>query len=548
MEKKTCGTKNLKPQSMRTKDEQRRIATMGGIASGAARRRRRDMAALASSMLDARLQGASEAKIKAMFPALDDEDVSYAAAIVSGQVNAAIKGNPRSFELLKALDDEAKARESKEGKHREHDFVRITSPKFWDVHYHVLREDEHEFWLPGGRASGKSTHVALEIVSGMMEHPDRSAYVFMKVGADMEGSAYEQIRDAVATLDCAEDWEFRKAPLRAIRKETGQIIRFKGCDDPRKTKSMKAPAGQYYAYVWFEEVDMFDGLAELRTVMQSVTRGGGADAQFFRFYTFNPPRMAESWVNRVCQRREDAGKRVWRSTIYDLPPEWVAGRMLDDAEDLRQTDEMAWRHEYKGESVGIGGLVFDRVEFREITDEEISSFDRQLAGQDFGWYPDPWALTISEWQAGARTLLTFREDGGNKLTPDRQAERIHKALTWREGDAKRGIYHHLPVESDSADPTVIAQQRDSGISARPADKGGRRMASYRWLASIKWIIDPKRCPNLAREVRTKQYRMLRDGRFVEEIPDGNDHWIDATRYAVMPIVKRRSAYRGKDLD
>lgn len=33
--------KNLKPQSMRTKDEQRRIASAGGIASGKARRERK---------------------------------------------------------------------------------------------------------------------------------------------------------------------------------------------------------------------------------------------------------------------------------------------------------------------------------------------------------------------------------------------------------------------------------------------------------------------------------------------------------------------------
>lgn len=34
----TDGTKNLKPQNTRTKDEQRRIATLGGKASGKARR------------------------------------------------------------------------------------------------------------------------------------------------------------------------------------------------------------------------------------------------------------------------------------------------------------------------------------------------------------------------------------------------------------------------------------------------------------------------------------------------------------------------------
>lgn len=37
------GTKNLKPQNTRTKDEQREIARKGGKASGESRRRKRDM-------------------------------------------------------------------------------------------------------------------------------------------------------------------------------------------------------------------------------------------------------------------------------------------------------------------------------------------------------------------------------------------------------------------------------------------------------------------------------------------------------------------------
>lgn len=39
------GTENLTPQSERTKEEQKRIATMGGKASGESRRKKRDMKA-----------------------------------------------------------------------------------------------------------------------------------------------------------------------------------------------------------------------------------------------------------------------------------------------------------------------------------------------------------------------------------------------------------------------------------------------------------------------------------------------------------------------
>ena len=44
--------KNLIPQSKRTKEEQRAVAKKGGIASGIARREKRDMAYFARLMLD----------------------------------------------------------------------------------------------------------------------------------------------------------------------------------------------------------------------------------------------------------------------------------------------------------------------------------------------------------------------------------------------------------------------------------------------------------------------------------------------------------------
>ena len=100
------------------------------------------------------------------------------------------------------------------------------------------------------------------------------------------------------------------------------------------------------------------------------------------------------------------------------------------------------------------------------------------------------------------------------------------------------------MRSDDAAPEAIAAQRDAGINAREAGKGNMRDASYRFVQSSTWVIDPVRCPKLAAEVRAMQYAVNKDGEVLNEIPDGNDHWIDAVRYSLMPVVRRaRSAYR-----
>ena len=421
------------------------------------------------------------------------------------------------------------------------DFGLLIAPPFLALHRAVHGSEGVDAWLPGGRSSGKSSAVSLEIVDGVMHHKDRSALVLMKNGVDIKDSAWEQIVWAIGSLGCSDDFDLVPSRRRIVRRSTGQAIVFRGCDKPDKTKSIKAPEGTYFAFLWFEEVDLFHGAAEVRTVTQSATRGPDG-SPFFRFHTFNPPRSRDSWANRETRRREDAGMLVIRSTYLDMPHEWIPEQVREDASQLEADDPVAYKHEWLGEETGIGGEVFDRVVFREVTDDEIAAFERPMCGQDFGWWPDPWAATLSEWQPGARTLVSWREDGGNKLTPPKSAERLKALLTWDEDGEQ--VEHRVTVSSDDAAPEQIAAQRAEGIDARAAGKGNMRLASYRWLASINWVIDPVRCPRLAEEVRNKLHVRTRDGEWLEDIEDGDDHYIDATRYAVMPVVHRwRTAYR-----
>lgn len=66
------------------------------------------------------------------------------------------------------------------------------------------------------------------------------------------------------------------------REKTGQVILFRGLDDPMKIKSIKAPRG-YFGVTWFEEADQFSGMKEIRSVLQSARRGGDL---YWNFMTF----------------------------------------------------------------------------------------------------------------------------------------------------------------------------------------------------------------------------------------------------------------------
>lgn len=426
------------------------------------------------------------------------------------------------------------------------DFALLIGRDFFRPHMLIAREAQTEFWCKGGRGSLKSSWASIELVSHIETHPDEHAAAVMKRKNSLRDAVYAQVVWAIHQLGLDDEYETPSSTLKIRRKSTGQLIFFAGCDDPHKTKGLKPPFG-HIGFAWFEEVDQFRGMAEIRTVLQSVARGGDRTV---RVYTYNPPRTRDNWANREAERRRDAGEEVFESCYLDAPREWLGEQFVADAEALRESDEQAYRHEYLGEPVGYGGQVFDRAEFREITDEEIAAFERPRAGQDFGWFPDPWAFTLSEWQPGQHRLLTYAERGGNRLLPTEAAARIRDALTWSDGRGPDGsprepTYHRLRVLSDDAAPDQIQAQREEGVDARAAGKGGLREMSYRFLQSVTWVIDPRRCPNLAREVREAEFELDEaTGEYSGEYPDGDDHWIDATRYAVMDVVTRRGAYRG----
>lgn len=420
------------------------------------------------------------------------------------------------------------------------DFALLIGRDFFRPHMLIAREAQTEFWCKGGRGSLKSSWASIELVKHIEDHPGEHAAAVMKRKNSLRDAVYAQVVWAIHELGLDDEYEMPVSTLKIRKKSTGQIIFFAGCDDPHKSKGLKPPFG-YIGFLWFEETDQFKGMSEIRTVRQSAARGG---ERTFVVYTYNPPRTRDNWANREADRRRDSGEEVFDSCYLDAPPEWLGAQFIADAEDLKETDEQAYRHEYLGEPVGYGGQIFDRVEFREVTDEEIASFERLHAGQDFGWFPDPWAFTLSEWQPGQHAIITFAELGGNKVLPTEAARRIRDALTWSDGKGRDPVYHRLRVLSDDAAPDQIQAQRDEGVDARSAGKGGLRTMSYRFMQSVTWVIDPARCPNLAREVREAEFEMDENtGEYSGDYPDGNDHWIDATRYAFMDIVTRRGAYK-----
>ena len=411
------GIANLVPNSERTPEERRENARKAGKASGMARRSKRDMDAIATALLSSKATGETREALREVAPGLDDEDATLAATVVAGQISSAQGGNANAARFLAELDERGRLAEQVEDAPFERDFGLLLAPPYLALHRDVERDEGIERWLRGGRFSGKSSVISLEVAYGLMRHPGRSAFVMPKIGQDIEGGVFEQMLWAFRRLGCEDEWVATKRPCKLTRPSTGQVVTFKGGDRSDKTKAIKAPSGTYYAYQWISEVDQFGGMPDVRTVLQSVTRDAPEGAVYFRFFDYNPPRSRDAWVNEhVAGVAASAPGSVISTTYLDMPREWVPEQVYRDAEALRELDEDAWRHEWGGESTGYGAEVFQRAEVREVTADERRRLQYRLYGVDWGFSVDPWVWLEVAYDARARTLYVLGEMSGVGLS------------------------------------------------------------------------------------------------------------------------------------
>ena len=394
---------------------------------------------------------------------------------------------------------------------------------FYDVAHDVFHHGHTHYDFSGGRGSLKSSTVSVLVPLLLINNPGTHALVLRKVANTIRDSVYAQYIWAIGELGMAAYWEAKVSPMELIYKPTGQKIMFRGADDPMKIKSIKVPFG-YIAATHFEEKDQFAGRAEIRTILQSTMRGG---SKYWNFESYNPPISRDNWANKdSLEERTD--RLCHKSTYLQAPPEWLGEQFLAEAEHLKATDERAYQHEYLGIPVGTGGNVFDNLELREITDEEIAQFDRIYQGVDWGWFPDPFAFIRLHYDRARETIYLMDEIYQNKLTNEASGNII----------IQRG-YKDAYITCDSAEPKSVTDYRAMGLQAKAAVKGpGSVDYGMKWLQRRKIVIDRKRTPNAYNEFVNYEYDRNKDGDIISGYPDENNHLIDATRYAVERISRR----------
>lgn len=401
--------------------------------------------------------------------------------------------------------------------------ARLLAPSFLPVHLDILEHGHMEYVEKGGRGSAKSSFISLEIIALLKNNPFMHALCCRKVGNTLRDSVFAQVQWAIDALGLGDEFESTKSPLEITYTPTGQKIYFRGADDPIKLKSIKPTFG-YIGVLWLEELDQFSGDEECRSIQQSAIRGGD---EAYIFKSFNPPITRDNWANRYCEQEKE-NRLVTHSDYKSVPEKWLGKPFLEEAEHLRITDKRAYDHEYMGEATGTGGNVFEKLELREITDQEIASFDRIFQGIDFGWFPDPFAFIRMHYDRKNETIYLLDEIYKNKLHNETAAAEIRE----------KG-YTDAYITCDSAEPKSVADLRACGIPAKEAVKGpGSVDYGMKWLQKRTIVIDRRRTPKAYEEFVHYEYERDRNGAFISGYPGENDHIISAVRYGMERVFRR----------
>lgn len=501
-------------------------ASRGGKASGEARRNKKRMAELAKQLAIAPAPEKAKDKLKAI--GFEDENLTGSAMVVAGVFSKATKGEAQAVEKweewTEGISDNPDAdKQTALGIAMRNLFNNI-GKTFRSAVGEILSHSFTHYEFRGGRGSLKSSFVSLIVVILIMSFDGIHALVLRKVANTLRDSVYAQYLWAIGVLGVSDYWEASKTPMELVFKPTGQKIMFRGADDPMKIKSIKVPFG-YIAITHFEEKDQFSGRKEIRDILQSTIRGG---SQFWNFESYNPPISRDNWANK--DSLEERPDRICHVSDYTMVQEreWLGEQFYAEAEHLKETDEKAYRHEYLGEATGSGGNVFEKLELREITDEEISHFDRIYQGVDWGWFPDPFAFIRLHYDRARETIYFIDEIYENKLPNEQSAKMI----------AERG-YKDEYITCDSAEPKSIADFRACGLPAKEAVKGpGSVDYGMKWLQSRTIVIDRRRTPHAYEEYVNYEYERNKDDEIISGYPDANNHLIDATRYALERVYRR----------
>lgn len=386
----------------------------------------------------------------------------------------------------------------------------------------------------GGRGSAKTrTFAKMTAVR---------AYMFAEAGASgvilcgrefmnsLDDSSMEEIKQAIRETPWLDAYfEIGERFIRTRNRKVSYV--FAGLR--HNLDSIKSKARILIAWV-----DEAEGVSEVAwQKLLPTVREEGSEV----WITWNPERE-DSPTNKRFRTDDPDNSRIVEMNYSDNPwfPDVLEQERLSDFNRLDgATYEWIWEGQYRKNS--DAQIFANKFEVREF--EHGKLWDGPYNGLDFGFSQDPTA-GVQCWIHGDCLYIEY-EAGKVGLELDHTADFLCERIPNFEFET---------VRADSARPESISYLRRADENNKrkhlarivPAEKGkGSVEDGVAFIRSFGKVVIHPRCVNTVKEFQRYSYKV---DRLTEEVTsvivDAWNHYIDAIRYALQPIMKRaRRDYR-----
>ncbi|RRR54257.1 PBSX family phage terminase large subunit [Streptococcus suis] len=376
--------------------------------------------------------------------------------------------------------------------------------------------------VKGGRGSKKSKTTALYYIVAILKHNWANLLVVRRFSNTNKQSTYTDLKWAANRLKVSHLLKFNESLPEITVKATGQKILFRGLDDPLKITSITVDTG-LLSWLWLEEAYQVENQDKFETLVESI-RGSIDVPDFFKqiTVTFNPW-SERHWLKSAFFDEDSRKKDVFADTTTYRVNEWLDQQDIDRYEDLWRTNPRRAAVVANGDWGVAEGLVFENY---EVKDFDIVSMIKRIgettAGLDFGFTHDPTTFPRLAVDLDNRELWIYAEHYEHAMTTDD----IFKMIV--DADMQNAW-----ITADSAEQRLIAELQAKGIRRLvPSIKGkGSINAGIDFMKQFKIYIHPS-CVKTIEEFDTYIYKQDKDGKWLNEPIDDNNHIIDAIRYAL----------------
>ncbi|USP46985.1 PBSX family phage terminase large subunit [Alcaligenes faecalis] len=385
----------------------------------------------------------------------------------------------------------------------------------------------------GGRGSAKTRSFALMTAI--------RAYMFAEAGVSgvilsareymnsLEESSMEEIKQAIRSISWLDAYfDIGEKFIRTKNRRVSYVF----CGLRHNLDSIKSKARILIA--WVDEAENVSEVAWIK--LGPTVREHGSEI----WVTWNPEEDG-SPTDKRYRKAPPPESKIVELNYTDNPwfPAVLEQERLSDRERLDdQTYAWIWDGAYRENSEAQ--ILSGKYRVAEFEPEK--GWDGPYYGIDWGFSQDPTA-GVKLWIHDSR-LYVEHEAGKVGLENDDIAAYMIERLP--------GIERHT-VRADSARPETISHVKSTGSGTRPAIPRIEGVEKWKGsvedgiahLRSYKEIIIHPRCTKFLHEARTYSYKVDRlTGDVLTDIVDKNNHYMDATRYALQPLIKRKRGFFG----